>query len=299
MIVTMTELIFILGDGRSGSTILNIILSNQDEILGPGELYKWIEFKGLPNPRNEDNSQHEFWYHVHNQYLERSQYIDFILLQNARQEIENYWKFIRVFLGLSNPVLSKMYQDASADLINSLKAVSGKPIVVDASRNMGRALELYRKFGTKMKIIHLVRDPRGIVWSYQKKQIEQDYKHPLISSFHNLIKNIFCTLLEWRIPNETFYRIKYEDLMLRPVQELNQLAEFLDLSLQQIIDKIKKDDPLIVPNILDGNRVRKRTRIKLKIDTEWKESLPKLERLLSVIITFPFFVKYGYYKKEY
>ena len=48
--------VYIMGDGRSGSTVTGIVLGNHPSISSNGELHKWARYKGHPKEDNDKDS---------------------------------------------------------------------------------------------------------------------------------------------------------------------------------------------------------------------------------------------------
>ncbi len=292
------KLIYVIGDGRSGSTIFSILMGNHPDIESVGELYRWIEFNGYPKKGNTKAEDHIFWENVRAQYIKNSENTDFALLAEGRDEIENYAQFLKVYFKKSHPQRTRLYQDYLEKLFGAVCRVSGKPVIMDASRNMGRAALIADLFPQQVWMIHLVRDPRGVVLSYKKKNIEQDYKPPYKAALHNTLKNIFALMVGTQMPPERFITIRYEDVVEKPAATLEQLGSFLEMDFQPLIAQIQNGTPLNVPHILDGNRIRNVETISLRSDQAWKSKLGRFHKFLTVLLTFPFFIRFKYYKNK-
>lgn len=290
------KLIYILGDGRSGSTIFSVLLGNHPDITSVGELYRWFEFEGCPKAGNEKEGDHLFWNRVRQLYFSNGGSSNWGELRKVQHEVEAYSEFIRLYLGLIKKSSLRMYESSAQSLFDAIREVSGNLTIVDSSRNMGRAFVLARKYPEQIKIIHLVRDPRGVMWSYHKQGIEQDYKAPFKSALHSLIKDILCSLVKMRLPRDQVLLVRYEDLMMETESELRRLQAFLGLSLEPVIEKIKGGEPFDVPYILDGNRIRSSSKVGLAFDDEWKRRLTRGQKMLATIMTLPFFLRFGYHR---
>lgn len=164
------SLVYIMGDGRSGSTILSIILSDHIAIESVGELSKWADFHGYPKQGNEKEEDHLFWQSVRNIYFDRYGSPDFSELISIQKEIEDYRNIIKLFF---NRLASKTiirYQAHTWWLLDAIYCATGKKILVDSGKNPGRAYLMLNNDNFNVKVIHLVRDPRGVLWSQIKKK---------------------------------------------------------------------------------------------------------------------------------
>jgi len=290
------KIIYLIGDGRSGSTIFSIMMGNHPDIESVGELYRWIEFEGYPRKGNDKEADHRFWKQVRENYKKNGGSLNFLKLARARNEIEAYKNFLKVFTRKSHFGYENIYRNHLDLLFKAVAEMSNKTVVMDSSRNMARALMVYRRYPEDVWIINLVRDPRGVVLSYMKKNIEQEYKPPYKSALHNLIKNTFSLMVEQQVPNNRFKSIRYEDLAEQPTKTLKELEKFLEMDLSPVISKVEQGAPLYVPHILDGNRVRDQEKLHLSFDQAWKIKLGQLNKALAIALTFPLFIKFKYYK---
>jgi hypothetical protein len=100
-------------------------------------------------------------------------------------------------------------------------------------------------------------------------------------------------------PRGTVLRVRYDDFVRKPAAELRRIEEFLGLSMQPVIDKIEMGEPLRVPHLLDGNRIRREEEITLRFDAAWRRQLTVGNRLVSVLLTLPFFILFGYWNYPY
>lgn len=291
---TIPKLIYIMGDGRSGSTILSIILGNHPAIESVGELSRWLVFAGYPKPGDDRVEHHAFWQSVREAYLDTGPVPNFSELVRAQQEIEEYKNFPKALFGRIEPDAKTLYRTHTARLLDAICRVSGKPILVDSSKNMGRACMLLRFWPEKVRVIHLVRDPRGTLWSQMKRNIEQEYKLPVTAMVHYSFKNLMAAFVQWHAPKNTVLRVRYEDICMQPRTEIERIGAFLELPMTSLTDILEKTGTFRVPYLLDGNRVRRQTEIELRFDNQWRQNLSRKEHALAIGLTFPFFLIYRY-----
>jgi Sulfotransferase family len=293
------SLIYIMGDGRSGSTIASIVLGNHPSISSNGELHKWALFKGYPKWDNKKEEDHRFWEAVRAYYLKRGFPSDFAYLEGVQDKVEEYIRFPELLLHRTPPETLSTYYAYVLGLVEAIEAVSDKEIVVDETKRPGRGYALLRCQDIDMRIIHIVRDPRGVLWSSKKRDVEHPYKSPLTAAMHYSIKNLMCLIVQRLAPSGTVLRVRYEDLVTRPEVELRRIGGFLGLSMEPILAKIEAGDPLKVPCLLDANRIRHETEIRLRLDDAWRSRLGLGNRLIAVLGTLPFFLLFGYWNYPY
>lgn len=287
-------LIYIMGDGRSGSTILDIILGNHPDIEGVGELFKWSRHRGGPKPGDDKQENHRFWTAISKQYFAKNPTHSFKKLREIQKPVEAYRKFFRVITGLLPTEVLEKYSAHVYDLLTSIVKVSRKSTIVDSSKRMGRAYLLEGHPKIQVKIIHLVRDPRAVMWSQMKENVEQKTKHPIKAMLHYWIKNLFCTIVQIKAHRGKVLRVRYEDLVINPIRELQRIGDFLGINMTPLIEKIENDRQLKVNHIIDGNRIRKKEYVKLRYDDAWKKNLSFFQKVLAILLTFPFCLVYRY-----
>lgn len=286
-----------MGDGRSGSTILSVILNAHPEIQTIGEINKWIPFNGKVKRGNSKNGDAVFWDDILNLYSDRAWSGSFTQLEKAQNLIEPYKYFPTLLLKKTPSWAQELYHDHSRKLVTILANYTGKKIVVDSSKNMGRALMLLRNPYLDTRVIHLTRGPRATMRSITKKNVEQKYKSPIIGMLQYNLKNYFCMLVGWTSPRSTVIRVRYEDIALSPKTEFKRLGDFLGLDLDSLANKLLKQEPFTIPPLLDGNRVRLKDKIIVQYDDSWKKDLSRSKKILALLITFLFSCIFGYLKQ--
>jgi hypothetical protein len=292
------KIIYIMGDGRSGSTILSIILGNHPDIASVGELHRWPEFQGQTKPGDEKLENKRFWEDILAHYCALGSSPDFENLALLQEDIEDYQQFFKVLLSKDTQD-SEAYKNYLKQLFEAISCVADRQIIVDETKKPGRAYKLLKHKDFDTRVIHLVRDPRGVVWSQLKKDVEHKSKHPLTTMAHYNIKNCMGLLVNWLTPNQSILRIRYEDLVAVPEKTLGNIGKFIGISMEPVQQKIRSGESLWVPHLIDGNRIRKKDKINLRFDLEWQRKLTKGWRLVTVFFTLPLFLGFGYWKKRY
>jgi hypothetical protein len=291
--------VYIMGDGRSGSTVTGIVLGNHPSISSNGELHKWARYKGHPKKDNDKEQDLLFWEKVRDCYASEGLSDDYAHLQDVQGEFENYGKFPALLFRRACPKACMEYCIHVAGVFRAISTASKCDIIVDEAKRPTRALALLRCPGIDLRIIHLVRDPRGVIWSQKKRTVEHKYKSPVTAALHYSSKNLMSLLVQLAAPRGTVIRVRYEDLVRTPGEELRRIGQFLGLSMDLLIDRIEAGAPLQVPYLLDGNRIRRQNEIRLRFDDTWRKNQGLWDSLVAVLFTLPFFVLFGYWNYPY
>jgi hypothetical protein len=288
-----------MGDGRSGSTVLATLLGNHPRIASVGEISKWPLFEGRPKKGDEKEGLAEFWNDVLDAY--RAQHTDtsFAQLVAVQNRFEDYGRLPSVLLDRTPRWAREIYHNHTIKLVRAIDEVSDKSAAVDSSKRMGRAYMLLRNPCLDVKVIHIVRDPRGALWSQMKRDVEQKHKRPLQALGHYWIKNLCCHLVAWFSPGKRVLRVRYEDISLRNEELLTDLERFLELPLQPLRVLLSDDRPLVVDHLLDGNRLRRQRELRLRVDDAWRSGLSGFWKAAALLLTLPFSAIYGYWTSKH
>jgi hypothetical protein len=301
------RIIYIAGYGRSGSTLLDVLFGNHPQMTGAGELsaifQEWASGQacscGKPYPGCE------FWSGV----IARLQATWPEMTPEQAERITRQIEAPRQPQQSSSPYGNpgEAYCRLWRNLLEAICQESGKNIVVDSSKNtmpsLRRIQALANTCELNVQVIHLVRDPRATMWSALRGVYTQvDLGHQARARRGGALRaligwgiaNIAVDLIARQNRQLKFIRIRYEDLVRKPVQELQKLDTFLNLDLSPVIEAITDQTPLEPGHGVKGNRMRRRGPVQLKLDEEWRTALPKSARMLARL-SWPLASRYGYH----
>jgi len=292
------SIVYIAGYGRSGSTLLDTILGNHPKIFGGGELTNLFGELIDNNKCSCQKNYYEcdFWTQVlhnnkqfsskENQKKAKQTTLQMESLTNFNQNITDYCDLWR-------------------ELLKSISEISGKKIIVDSSktnRKTWNRIFLFGKCGFNLKIIHLVRDPRAVMWSVIRgcnKRMEagaRSTKYPggmTRGILGWIVSNMSVEFMKYAFPSLDILLVKYEDFVVDPQNELKKIGLFLNVNMECLCKYIEFDLPFESGHGVSGNRMRRKTIIRLKKDAEWIDHLPKYLKTLA-LISYPLMKKYGY-----
>jgi len=303
-----TKVVYVVGASRSGSTIFDTILGNHDSVESVGELINaprawadedehcacgelakscgfWREVRnewtkltpGLPHEENWRAIQRKF---------ERSRHIGRILIHGRKQSLD-----------------FQRYAHGVTELYRAIQRVSGKPVILDSSKNPIRALTLSYVNAIDLRLIHLVRDGRGVAWSFKKaykkdaaKGVQQDLpSRPIARSAASWwLANTLAELAMKRIDSSKKGRLRYEDFVSHPQEMLKIVGGISGLSFQSVADKLAENKEFTVGHTVAGNRVRLLGKVKIQQDIEWVSGLSGGEKRLFWILAGHMARRYGY-----
>ena len=258
------KLIYIVGAGRSGTTILDIMLGNNSNTMSLGEINRYYKRAGIP-PKRESNSQtSNFWAAVRSD-LENKGHKDYPNLNKLFRKNEYHSFFFKSLLKLNN----KSYKNYLKDMYEVLYNHLDEEVIIESSKYPSRALNLssyLRPTEIEVSYVYLKKNPVSVVESFQKEDLEQPKKSFIAANLYYFIVNILCSITKFvlKLRGHKTITIKFEDLMNSPERHLQAFQSKFNIDLTEAIQKINNNQPLETGRLFDGNRIRLKDRINLK-----------------------------------
>jgi hypothetical protein len=257
-------LIYIIGAGRSGTTLLDIILGNNTESISLGEVNRLYKREGIPPKRAKDDKVNEFWKEITNS-LDQTD-LSYLELADLFHNNEYHSAFLKSIFKNSN----LLYRQNLNHQYDVLKTKTEQSILIESSKYPVRALnisEYVSKDNYIIKYIYLKKDPTKVVKSFQKNDLEQPSKSFFSANLYYLLVNLLCVLtvkiLKFR--NHKVSIIKYEDLLIDSKGILKKLSDDLDVDFSILEDKLEYNKLLKTGYLFDGNRIRLKETLTLRV----------------------------------
>lgn len=267
--------IYIMGAGRSGSTILGIMLGNLPDCIYTGELHFWNIYKGIPN--NDQEEVKNFWAKVKQDFTGCEKYFDY----NFYKYLEYHTSFL--FLPwLTKSKLITEYLLYNSELAKRIINKSDKKIIIDSSHYPFRALMLHKNKCVDLKVIYLYRNPINVLNSFQKKNIEHNPKHPLMANIYLFLVSSLSTLSYFILPRNNRIKIRFEDVLSKPDIMIKELTDFLGFP-----DCKLNFNNLSTGYSIQSNRIRQSMRITLRQD-ENEGDIKPFWKIFTKIVQSPF-----------
>jgi hypothetical protein len=306
----VSTVLFIGGLGRSGSTLLERMLGRLDDVCSVGELVHLWERGLKQNNRcgcGERFRDCAFWGRVGEVAYGGWDRLDVGEVLALKASVDrNRFVPLMVAPALSPTYRASMrrYLELLERLYDAVREVSGRPLVVDASKHASHAFLVRRMRGVDLRLVHLVRDSRGVAFSWTKRVrraevVEGDAlmatDTPLRMSARYLGYNLLFHLMR-RLGVPTL-RLRYESLVRDPVPQLTRVLGHAGRppaagELGFVGDGWVELGP---SHALAGNPMRFRSgRVPLQLDEEWRGQLRRRHRLVTSVSTWPLLLAYGY-----
>lgn len=262
------KIIYIMGPGRCGTTLMEVLLSNSHGISGCGELSHIFRDGFISNQRcscGELTSDCKEW----GLRLKKSGWnpVDIVHFNKLFSLFSSHALFPLIFLGLLKKAKSIEYKTINEILFSTIKDTTTHDVIVDSSKYSGRALELAKQFPEKVYIIAMTRSAAGVLHSFSKTVPEQEPK----STFSAMVYYcyvLFCMRLVCLRKGLKLKKISYESLCASPLKVICEIEDFCGTNLEVTKNKIESDTPLKIGHIVTGNRFRNQSKIKFKSKPE-------------------------------
>jgi hypothetical protein len=302
--------IYIAGSGRSGSTLLERTLGEMPGVVNVGEL---IDLFRRVAPRDErcgcgqPFSSCPFWTRVGERVPGGWDEERLAAVHGLQRRVARQRHLPRL---LAMPLAGRdfrgdiaSYGRAYADVYRAIAAEAGAACVVDASKWPVQALALSRA-GIDVRVIHLVRDVRGVAHSVGRKDVARPHAVAEVDLMWRdtparaAARWVACQteaglLRRCGLP---VTRMHYEDFIREPrrsiitaLTELGQSAGPADLA------HVHPGRVVLGPSHgLSGNPSRFRDgEIKLRADEAWREQMSRRDRAVITAIGLPHLLRYG------
>ena len=262
------EVIYILGAGHCGSTLLSLCLDQHSSIIGLSEIITLNRKKpGWSGDRYALNDH--FWSEVdrvmNERYRESLREVPF----NLRPSLPSY------YLALQR----------NRTAFNCILNVAGKTIICDSSKDSKRLNMLLESKLFKVRVIYLVRDGRAIVHSYRRK-----YGSWLPGWFNLTSTDRAARRLKTRFGSNNWLTIRYEDMVTDLEGTLRKISNFAEINFEPTM--LKPDTSNFKG--LGGNNLLKRPIDSIKLDTAWKTEMPTIVRAFTSVTVSSYNRRHGY-----
>jgi len=297
-------LIYITGRGLSGSTILDIALSQSVGVSGMGEFVIGMYKKGKCSCGSR-LVECDKWRGLFSEEskIKKS---DFEYLKNESKVT----KFLKYFLVKEEKFnkRAKKYLDINSTVLNIKRNLCDSDIIVDSSKEVTRGLILSRGC-EECVIIHLIRDPFKVVSSmiyhfeqgkgfrFMRKKFKNKnatFIYLLVATYGWLIGNLLIELTGIYSRNKKI-KIRYEDLCDLPNEEIEKIEKGIKYDLFGTKKFLQENIAAKNIHTVRGNPTKRKTNLLFdKNRAIGRDRLTFFQRTVIRIIVAPLRMAYGY-----
>ncbi len=273
-------LIYILGTGHCGSTLLDMLLNGSPEIHAGGELASvrralldspptWRRAAGttrVAEVRHTPLLADPFWQEVERLCVERSgRDLESLALAHPAWREAVHW---------SDEQVTSWAED-SHTLISAVHEVAGTQMVTDSSKKAQRLYLLQRSGLFDIRVINLVRDGRAVFSSYIEKERTFPQAYRLWAG-----PRLAATGLRRRFTAENWIDVRYESLCSDPHTTMERICGFLGVAYSRDMLAYRSHDY----HGVGGNRMRSGDSQTIFLDESWREVLPPRYRVAFEVL---------------
>lgn len=307
----MTRVVFLGGFGRSGTTLLERVLDQLPNVCSLGEVtHLWYRgllrnercgcqqpFHSCPFWQGVGQEAFGGWHQVDAEKVhdlglrvDRTRFVPSMVLRSASKSLRSR---------------SRDYADYYARVYAAAARVSGASVVVDSSKNASLAFALRNHPDIDLHIVHVVRDSRGVAYSWTK-----DVARPEAGAVHQQMDKYrpWKSAVLWNAHNAFFEVLRHQGTpvcTLRYEQFLHDTGSELPV-LDSVLGRdggagsdwafLGRDSVQLRPShTVAGNPMRFVVgRLGLREDDAWRSRLSGFQQREVTALTLPLLRRYGY-----
>jgi Sulfotransferase family len=300
--------LFIAGAARSGSTLLERAIGVHDGFCSLGELqFIWQRSFGENQLCGCGAPFHDcdFWRAVsYAAFGSEPAEVDELAARRLKHEVDSKRRIPSLVLNPPGRMRQALgaYGELIERLYGSILDVAGARVVVDSSKDPRHGLVLSRLDCIDLHVVHLIRDPRAVAFSWRRKRArpeihwraQQMTRQPVRASAarwttHNAVGELL------RATAGRYDRLRYEDFVTDPLGAVSQI-----LAPYGCASAPPSGSPgelvLERSHSVSGNPMRfDAGTLRVKLDDEWRAAMPRRDRFAVAAVTWPLLARYGYH----
>jgi hypothetical protein len=305
----VARVLYLGGLGRSGTTLVERLLGELPGVVALGEVVHLWQRDLRDNERCGCGARFSactFWRRVGERAFGGWGNVDVARIHALRDAVERTRHIPRLAATLAAAGASadvREYAGYYARVYAAAADVAGAEVVVDSSKHSALAHVLRFADDVDLRVVHVVRDPRGVAYSWTKTVARPETDGAEDMTRYSPARSA----LLWNAHNAAFgllarrgvgvRRIQYEEFLSDPRAALIRLADFAGLALTA--DDLAFLRPeyadLKVGHSAAGNPMRFTVgRLPLRRDDDWVRALPSGQRRLVGAVCAPMLRAYGY-----
>ncbi|NED51565.1 sulfotransferase family protein [Micromonospora sp. WMMD1219] len=311
------RVLFVGGLGRSGSTLLELLLAQSADVCAVGEVvHLWERALGADERCGcgERFTACPFWRQVGDQAFGGWAAVDrddVLALKDRVDRTRHIPRLAKDALPPEQLTDVRRYADLYTRIYRAALSVTGARVVVDSSKHASLAFALRWAEGLDLRVLHLVRDSRAVAYSWGKQ-----VRRPEVVDGEDFMPTFspFEVSKLWTAQNAAFHllasrakvlRLRYEDFTADPAGTVRRVRDFAGLPDDPAALRILSgaDETGAAPepaapfraHSVAGNPLRfSGGPLTVRRDEAWRDRLPRRSRAVVSLATLPLRVRYGY-----
>jgi Sulfotransferase family len=306
------KVLFIAGVGRSGSTLIDQVLGEVEGFCSLGELHTlWMRglIEGDSCGCGVRVPDCPFWNDVLQQAFgtvegvrpgDKARLID-SHLRTRPMALLTLTRDLRS----GRPSPARTYGAVLGEVYRSAASVSNSRVVIDSTKVPSHALVASTYAGADVYLLHLVRDPRAVAFSWAQQPDAGDRQGHSRLDFEGM--NHFRSSAQWLFRaaavegllrprlGRRYMQMRYEEFAAAPRQTAAALLSFLGEENAALPFIGENTVRLGANHILSGNRSKfRRGQVAVALDQRWRRDMSISHQIASTSLAWPLMHRYGY-----
>ena len=288
--MTDTPVCFIVGSPKSGTSLLQSLLDNHDELFVMLPELRYFQHKGLPSI----TFQHSGWSYIHDYSIRdnvesiKSQILEHKEFTSLRSDTDmsppRNISTENIDVDLFYETVEKSTPNDDADLVLTiLKAMASCSDYVDdvSNRMLIENTPLQEEFASVLehwfpsaKFIHIIRNPYALFSSLKNRITRRGIYPDIKTQITDMMEASYYYHEKNKQSIEDYYTLNYDSLLRNPNKEMKQIANYLNV---EFTESLLQPTTAGVP--WGGNSMHDDdySGISKKPLTNWKEDLTEFE----------------------
>jgi hypothetical protein len=159
----------------------------------------------------------------------------------------------------------------SLKVFEAVRRATGRPVIVDSTKNPGRMRALYLESELPMRLVYLIRDGRAVCHSRVCREgISMQRAAKAWVAEHRRQR-----VAQLTIPGDRILRVQYEHLCRDPGEELDRICRFIGTTFEPAMLDFRNDQR----HGVGGNAMRFRTdETTIRLDERWRSEMSAEDR---------------------
>jgi hypothetical protein len=309
------KLLYIAGETRSGTTLLDRILGQTPGLFSTGELaWLWNEALGPARPEGASGEVNGraisnygncgcaspirecvVWRDIFKAAFGGLDQIDpaeMFQQQLAHRPRRSLWR--RLTTGKAkNAQGPNAYLERMERLYRAIQAVTGCEVIIESSKDPAHLMVLAQLPVLDLRVLHLMRDPRAVAYSFVRRPLGKSYGALGNAGRWNKHNLAIEVLGRWhrlsRLP------VHYEELVEAPRATAQRILEFVESVAPLPQFRSEREVELSANHTVYGNPNRFTIGpVPVRLDDEWRGKLRLRDQAAITVLTLPLLAYYGY-----
>ena len=302
----MPKLLYIMGRGHSGSTVLDGLLGNAPGAVGVGELVVGMTRYDERCSCGDSIEGCGYWRDVRRRF-EAASDVSWHEGATTLRDAAHIGRLPMTLLAPARSVRLQRLRRLNDEIVAAIAAAADAALVVDSSKEFTRGLFLARTEPGAV-IVHLVRSPHDVLasleerlragkgFSFLRRRFESGALAPLfmlLAAGGWLVGNLLGELVR-HIAGERAIRVRYEDLCAAPGEVLRRIAAVGELDVEGVVGAVAREERLSLGHKSAGNRILRSGEFVFRPPGAGVRTLSWPYAVMASVVTLPLLAAYGY-----